>query len=450
MLKNEPNCFTHRALLGWISEFVNRTLPGKWPQIPLDDETLDDLKGYFDLCRDSGYNQVVMWGLFVDRRWPLDIASCVDVERRRRIDRVIDLAHERDLMILSGMGIYSWGFDGIIEAYPDLSKDNRRVMCASVPEAWDWMTRVIDFAMGQFDLDGLNMQSADNGRCTCDKCRELSTAEYHATLNRRVADYIHAHWPNKCLVMDNWGCPFSEPDDLPHLADLSHHLCYMMDHNNSAMQAGRHHRRRLIDHVVCPYGTLAGHSVWPPQRWRNDRWFLPTTLSNVSYVRDLYADGARAVEQFVTTQANPSGEITLRFMGKMLANVNADAEQLLRESVEQTYLPRNTATLDGLVEIVQQAEKSYFQHSGRNLGDYVGLIYLDGGLMHSEEPNPPTYLLDMPGPDLAAYSSQIEKLAVIFDRLRPGIGAKTKADLTVTSLQTILADCRQSALRVET
>ena len=41
--------FTHRMLTGWISEFVNRPLPGQWPQIPLDDGTLRDFEDYFDL-----------------------------------------------------------------------------------------------------------------------------------------------------------------------------------------------------------------------------------------------------------------------------------------------------------------------------------------------------------------------------------------------------------------
>ena len=29
---SEP--YTHRAILGWISEFITRRLPGEWPQIP--------------------------------------------------------------------------------------------------------------------------------------------------------------------------------------------------------------------------------------------------------------------------------------------------------------------------------------------------------------------------------------------------------------------------------
>ena len=55
-----PAAFTLRALLGWISEFVNRTLPGVWPQIALDDATLADFDAYFDLCRASNYNEVVI------------------------------------------------------------------------------------------------------------------------------------------------------------------------------------------------------------------------------------------------------------------------------------------------------------------------------------------------------------------------------------------------------
>src|SRR6478609_5414831 len=144
--------FTHRCLYGWISEFVNRPLPGGWPQIPLDDETLSDFDAYFAMCQESGYNEVAVWGLFVDRRWPLDIASCVDADRRGRIARVLDAAHRRGLKVLSGLGLYSWGFNAIIEAHPHLSRTNRAVLCPSVPESREWMERVVDFVLGGFPI----------------------------------------------------------------------------------------------------------------------------------------------------------------------------------------------------------------------------------------------------------------------------------------------------------
>ena len=435
--------FTHRTLTGWISEYAGRPLPGAWPQIPLDDDTLSDFEAYFDLCRDSGYNEVVIWGFFVDRRWPVDISSCIDGKRRGRIHRVLGAAHARGLKAHCGLGLYSWGFDAIIEAHPHLSRDNPRVMCPSVPEPREWMEKVIDFVMDRFAFDGLNMQSADNGRCTCSDCGSLSTVEYHARLNLDVARYIHAKWPDKCLIMDNWGCPFSNPSDLSHLVPMSEEMGYVIDHNNSAMEAGRGYRKALAQALACPFGTLAGRSVWPPQRWSRDKWFLPTTLSNVDYVRDLYEDGARAAEQFATTRVNPSDEITLRFMGGLLSDVNADPEKLLRAAVEATYEPVDAVTLDGLVEVVRTAERAYIDRSGRDLASRTGLIYVDGGLMPKEDPSPETYLLDMSPADRAAYAEAIAGIAADFDRLRSGVGQREKADLTAQCFQTVLADARR-------
>jgi hypothetical protein len=434
------NAFVHRALYGWISEFVNRPLPGPWPQIPLDDETLSDLDAYFDLCREVGYDEVGFWGFFVDRRWPLDITSCVDDDRRARIRRVIDSAHARGLKVLSGLGLYSWGFEAIIEANPRLSRGNYQAMCPSVPESHEWMDRVVDFVMGGFGLDGLNMQSADQGRCSCDECKSLSTVEYHARLNTRVAQYVNDRWPGKTLAMDNWGCPFSDPADLPHLVAMSDHVSYIIDQNNSSQRAGAGYRKTLIGALHCPLGTLAGRSIWSPQRWSRDKWFVPATVTNVDYIRSLHADGARAVEQFVTTLANPSGEISLRFMGRLLADVNADPDRLLEEAVEVTYRPADAATLRGLVGIVRRTEDAFFTHSHPPTGTDTGLIEIDGGLFPKEDPSPERYLLRMPPSDLAAYGCAIAAAAEDFAKLQSHIGHRGKAGLTAACLRTVLTD----------
>ena len=434
--------FTHRTLTGWISEFVNRPLPGVWPQIPLDDETISDFERHFDLCRESGYNEVVIWGFFVDRRWPLDVASCVDGERRERIHRVLEAGHERGLKIHSGLGIYAWGFDTIIETHPFLSRTNPKVMCPSVPESREWMEKVVDFAMGEFEFDGLNMQSADNGRCACDDCKEFSTVEYHARLNAEVARYIHARWPDKCLIMDNWGCPFADPEGLPHLAQMSQVMGYLIDHNNSAAEAGEDFRRQLIKTLDCPFGTLAGCSVWPPQRWPRHRWFLPTTLINVEYVKKLYKDGGRATEQFITTLANPSGEVTLRFMGKLLVNVEANPEVLLREAVEATYEPKDETTLDGLVEMVRDAEQAYFENC--DSVSPVELFYVDGGLFHEQEPNPAVYLEKMSPDKRKAYAKAIGQIGANFEKIRDSVGQQEKAELTARCLQTVQEEALHS------
>ena len=435
--------FTHRTLTGWISEFVNRPLPGVWPQIPLDDETIGDFESYFDLCRDSGYNEVVIWGFFVDRRWPLDVGSCLEGDRRERIHRMIEAGHDRGLKIHSGLGLYSWGFDAIIGAHPHLTRTNEKVMCPSVAEAREWMEKVTDLVM-EFPFDGLNMQSADNGRCECDDCKASSTAEYHARLNAEVARCIHGRWPGKILIMDNWGCPFSNPEDRPYLAALSGDVGYVIDHNNSAAQAGEEYRRQLINALSCPFGTLAGRSVWPPQRWQRHRWFLPTTSINVEYLHKLHEDGGRAAEQFVTTLANPSGEVTLRFMGGLLANVEADPETLLRAAVDATYEPRDSATLDGLVEVVRGAEKAFFQY-GADTAE-VGLFHMDGGLFDDREPNPSVYLEQMSPESRGEYARTIEKIGADFSRVRGGVGQQEKAELTARCLLTVQEDATVSGL----
>jgi hypothetical protein len=440
-----PASFSHRVLIGWISEFANRMLPGQWPQIPLDDETLADFDQYFDLCTQCGYGEVVIWGFFVDRRWPVDIASSVSADRRSRIARLVQAAHDRGLRVLSGLGVYSWGFDAIIEANPHLSRTNPSAMCPSVAESRSWMERVTDFVMGGFELDGLNLQSADLGRCTCPECVRFSTVEYHTRLIGEAARYIDARWPGKTLVMDNWGCPFSDPADLPHLAALSREISYIVDHNDSSEGAGRQHRRDLIAALQCPFGTLAGRSVWPPQRWRREKWFLPITLTNVDYLRALYADGGRAAEQFVTTLANPSGEISLRFMGMLLADVDADPGALLSSAVEATYHPSDRATLDGLVEMVSATERAYFENSGRTLGPGADLLYIDGGLLTKEDPSPETYLRDMSPAGRAAYAKAISAARDAFSKLQPRVGRTEKAALTGRCFETILEDISRFA-----
>lgn len=432
--------FTHRVLTGWISEYACRPLPGPWPQIPLDDETLGDFDRYFELCRDSGYNEVVVWGPFVDRCWPVELASCVDGDRRERLHRLIEAAHDCGLLIHCGLGLYSWGFEAIIAAQPELARTNRQVMCPAVPAAWEWMTRVVDQVL-EFPFDGLNMQSADQGRCECDDCVDLTTVEYHAGLSRRVADYIRTRWPDRCLIFDNWGCPFDEPNGIPALAAAAEHLGYVIDCDNSAAGLSRTHRQALIDALPCPLGTLAGRSIWPPQRWPRHRWLVPTTLTNVDYLRQLHGDGGRAAEQFVTTLANPSGEVTLRFMGRLLADVDADPHSLLRAAVAATYQPRRDATLDALVEVVCRAEAAFFQYRTSDRRDReVGLIFVDGGLTHDGEPNPAAYLRDMTPEARAAYGGEMLEIARLFEQVRDDVEARTTAALTARCLLTAHAE----------
>ena len=157
-------------------------------------------------------------------------------------------------------------------------------------------------------------------------------------------------------------------------------------------------------------------------------------------MRGLQADGAAAIEQFVTSLANPSGEISLRFMGGLLTDPTQDAEGLLRGAVEATYEPKHVSTLDALVEVVRLTEQSYFEHSGRELESMIGLLYVDGGLLTELDPSPESYLLDMSPADRSAYADAISRARADFEKLLPALGRKEKADLTARCFSTILED----------
>jgi len=161
----------------------------------LDAALLEDYRRTFGLMKLLGYNAIVIWGFYVSRNWPVDITSAVARERGALVSRLIDLAHEQGIRVYTGLGVYSWGFQEIIRANPQLSRGNPNALCASQPESWEWMRKVIDFAMTRFPLDGVSLQSADQGRCPCQECRRWPDTEYHARLDIRVSEYIRAHWP---------------------------------------------------------------------------------------------------------------------------------------------------------------------------------------------------------------------------------------------------------------
>ncbi len=124
-----------------------------WPSMRLDERLLEDYRQTFDLMKQLGFNEISIWGLYVSRSWPVDIRSAVYPKRGAMADKLIDKAHQRGIRVYSGLGVYSWGFEEIIRAHPQLSRGNVQAMCASLPEAWDWMQKVVDFVFSRFAID---------------------------------------------------------------------------------------------------------------------------------------------------------------------------------------------------------------------------------------------------------------------------------------------------------
>src|SRR5262249_20210136 len=146
----------------------------------------------------------------------------------------------------------------------------------------------IDFVFTRFPIDGVSMQSADMGRCTCSKCKPLGDIEYHSKLYVMTADYIRSQWPDKTVGLATWGMDLKSDKSLEPLVEMSKHIDYLIDFNDSSAgssgrsskgnltQANREHRRKLIESLKCDFGTLGGPQPEPPQHWQRDRWFLPT------------------------------------------------------------------------------------------------------------------------------------------------------------------------------
>jgi hypothetical protein len=405
----------------------------------LDEALLADYCETFALMRRLGFNGITIWGLYVANNWPPDIRSAVQSERGQLVERLIASAHEEGIKVLSGLGTYSLGFAEIIRANPKLSGGNPDALCPSQPASHEWMQRVVDFMFERFEIDGVSMQSADQGRCQCAACAELGDVHYHASLIARTAQFIRARWPAKVLGMSNWGLPFGNPKDKGALVGMSRHLDYMIDHNDSARGAGRQYRRELVKSLACAFGTSGGPVVEPPQHWDREQWLLPTCRRVHQHLAVLAADGGRAVEFFFHILANPSSELTLHVAGRTLADPGTRLEQHVAAAVDELYQPLSAEARDGVAQWFLAAEDAYFRHLPGELCSTISLEPLVGN-----RPGPPVYLSErLDRPQREAYSRDLRRLAGEFQNLRPQLRSPGRVERIDACLRRVQADLKQ-------
>lgn len=117
--------YNHRAAFGaWINDIRNQAMPNEpCPCVIIDDRTVKDWIATIELCKQAGFNELNVAGLAVSYSRPLDIVTAVSKDRERRVDMVIEAAHKRGIKVFYVMGVYSWGFDKIIESYPEVRID---------------------------------------------------------------------------------------------------------------------------------------------------------------------------------------------------------------------------------------------------------------------------------------------------------------------------------------
>ncbi len=411
----EPS-FTFRVTNGWLRDLASQPTPGKrWPCIDWDDALVKDQRRFLDAQQELDVDINVVWGLFAARAWPTKLAQAAPPERAEKIVNFISAAHQRKLLVLSGAGIYSWGFEEIIAQHPKVSSGSRTTMCLSKPAAWDWQCRVLDFLMDpRWQLDGLSLQSADQGRCECSECQRLTPAEYHAAVLTRSAEYVRTNRPDWVIGHASWGLPVDNEEDIPALKEIADAVDYMVEVNELP---GRSSRLKRISQLDCAYGSVGGVFIEPPQHWDRLRWFVPCGLRSARSILDLWEEGGHACEYFYRPFANPGEEVSWRAGAHMLAEPFQTPEECLRRSVEEVYQVSGAGGL-ALASWFERAEAAYFSRSSYQVGS--GPLSLEP-LVWDQDPSaagPAVYLSERMDPARCqAYAQELDALKKEFQTM---------------------------------
>jgi hypothetical protein len=310
-------------------------------------------------------------------------------------------------------------------------------MCAFSEEAWDWQRRVLDFLMEpRWGLDGISMQSADQGRCECPKCSRLSPAEHHAMLLIRSAEHTRAGRPDWIIGQASWGLRVDEPGEMEHLRKISQAVNYMIEVRERSAAAGR--RAEIARSLECAFGSVGGIFIEPPQHWDRLRWFVPCGLGSAQALARLWEDGGQACEYFYRPFANPVEEVSWRTGARILSSPHTAPEAAHREAVSAVYGVTGSA-LDALTDWFRRGEEAYFSRADFQLGN--GSLSLEPLVWRDNPaaPGPPVYLRDrMSAPVRAEYARVLERLKGELPAI--GIPDRKLVDRTLAGIDGTLRD----------
>ena len=353
----------------WINDVRTESMPlENWPYGVLDDKTVDGIIRALDVQSEAGYNLIDPCGFWTTYAWPADVNNVADKDRVRRVNQVLKAAHERKMKVITfPAGIMNWGFDEIIQHDPAVRSDDKHNMNPLREESWKWAYKVFDYVMDNYDFDGFHLESADQGRCKTKECLEKwpNNVAYHCYVTSRMADHIRRKDPNRVIIAtiqgySTWGKSFTE-EEKSHLFELSKSVDCLFDQGHRGTYIPQADWPGFIQKLHCAYGTSGGIWVYPPQRWERSRWFLPYALRTGKHIQELYAAGGRGVMYYQGPVVNPSTELNIAFGGRIMTEVEKSIEEVLAETLESLYRPKNAAAQRKLVEIFQQAENVYFE-----------------------------------------------------------------------------------------
>lgn len=365
--------YKYRIAFGvWINDMRTEPLPlENWPAPQLDDMCVDSIVRAMDVQSEAGFTMLDVWGLFATYGWPPDIISALDEDRTRRVRRLLRAAADRDLCLSLGFGTYSWGYDRIIEADPEVrgrqadGTPHPHAMCDASPRSFEYVTRILDFVFSEFDFGAVHLESCDLGCCHCPHCAgKDGVVAHNVRLNAKTADYIKSRWPDKTVysITINWipAMTHFNAQELEHVAQLSGHVDCIFDQGHVGFHVAQDQRREFISRLQCAYGTSGPLWLYPDARWDRASYFLPFTRRCARGLQSQFADGVRGCMYYQGPVVNPGTEVNIAVGGRILADVTRDVEDALAEVLERLYRPRSPEALKLLVSIFQRAEDTYF------------------------------------------------------------------------------------------
>jgi hypothetical protein len=238
-------------------------------------------------------------------------------------------------------------------------------MCDAHPRAFEYVRRILDFTLGNFDFGAVHLESCDLGCCQCPQCAGRDgVVAYNVRINQKTADYIKQKWPDKTVyvITINWvpaGKHFS-PAEQARVLELSRHVDCIFDQGHTGCQVAPAERREFLRRLHCDYGTSGGLWLYPDTRWDRESYFLPYPRRSGEAIRQQYQEGVRGCLFYQGPANNPGQELMMAVGGRLLRDPGRAVDEAMDEVLRKYYQPANAQALAGLKRIVQTAEESYF------------------------------------------------------------------------------------------
>ncbi len=434
-MEGQQQGFVHRGFLGWVRDLASDPRPGQpWPVIDIDQRLIRDYDRTASILARDGINTFEIWGLLASHAYPEDIGKARPGPRIKQAKNIIQVVHKHGIKVLAGTGLYSWGFDAIVKAHPEIGCSNSSQLAnPTLARSWEYQKEIID-ALLSLGVDGLELQPGDQGRCSCPSCQEMGdTASYFGAIILQAVDYVHRRYPGKMVWIGGYGIDLSHPSDVERLGETLRRVEVYTDVGDSTQAF----RKQLVRSMQpADLAGIAAPGVSPPQHLARDHWFLPTFQHQIARLHDLNLDGGTASENFMRVLSNPSDEISMRMVARYESHSDSDWRQLLRDLVVEIYRPKDERTVQQLCEAFVNAESAYFDHAQFNETLDIELEPLIGTTA-----TPLTYLTkNMTAAGRAAYRSDLTGLLSRFESLRPRIRNRNRIDAVIRCLRNVIQD----------